>query len=206
MKKIVIVAVAGVISFVGSFLISGAMAPPPSPPAAAVSEAPAPAPADEPPALLGREKELDELVRDVRAKLEELRRKEDHLDQREKRLSVTQDQIKQQTVELETLRVSLVAPLARLKEARDQLERARVTVSAEERVNLKRAASIYEMMDPVRGGQILGEMCTNNQEDDAVRILYLMSERSAGKVLQEIKDKGLAARLFEKMKQIREQG
>ncbi|MCE5279977.1 MAG: hypothetical protein ABFD92_04295 [Planctomycetaceae bacterium] len=205
MKKIIIVSVAGVLSFIGSFLISGVFSPPPAAaPQAAVG--PTSAPADEPPVLMGREKELDELVRDMRAKLEQVRHKEDLLDQREKRLAVAQEQIKQQTSELETLRVSLVAPLARLKEARDQLERSRVTVSAQERVNLKRAAAIYEMMDPARGGQILGEMCTSNQENDAVWILYLMSERSAGKVLQEIQDKGLAARLFEKMKRIREQG
>jgi flagellar motility protein MotE (MotC chaperone) len=48
-------------------------------------------------------------------------------------------------------------------------------------------------------------MCSNNQEEDAVKILRFMSERSAGKILTEMSDKEMAARLCSKLKVIQEE-
>ena len=51
-------------------------------------------------------------------------------------------------------------------------------------------------------------MCKNEQEDDVVKILYVMSERAAAKVLGKIGETNaeLGARLVSKVKRIRQEG
>jgi flagellar motility protein MotE (MotC chaperone) len=209
-KKILILGGMAIATFAATFFLSSTLKPheqAASRPAGADQAASSATSADVAMPVLGaKEKELDELIKAVREKSEELQKRQEKLNQRERRLGILQGQIKEQANELETLRMSLVTPLARLKEAKEQLEGSRVVIATEERANLKRSAAIYETMDAVRSGQIVAEMCTNNQEEDAVRILYLMSERAAGKILQELPDKGLAARLLVKIKRVREQG
>ena len=55
------------------------------------------------------------------------------------------------------------------------------------------------------GSRILEGMCTNKQEADAVKILFYMQERSVAKVLAEMTDKNMAARLCEQLKRVKEQ-
>lgn len=208
MKKIIILGVAAALSFGAAFFLSGKPAPAPH-----ATSKPAPEPTADAgletvtaPTLGAKEKELDDLIKAVKEKSEELARRQEKVAQRERRLAMVQGQVKDQAGELESLRLALVTPLARLKEAKDQLDRSRVVIQAEERENLKRSAKIYETMDPERSGLILAEMCTTNQDDDVARILYLMSDRMAGKVLAALPDKTLAAKLMTKIKKIREQG
>lgn len=206
MKKIVILGVMAGASFALAFFLSGKSKP---------VEHAASRPAGEMlpgalepglPNLAAREKELDELIKAVRERTDDIEKRQEKVLQRERRLAILQGQIKEQAAELEGLRMQLVTPLSRLKEAKDQLDRTRVVIATEEKDNLKRVAKIYETMDPAKSGQSVVEMCGSNQEDDAARILYMMSERSAGKVLAELGDKGLAAKLVMKIKKIREQG
>lgn len=207
-KKIIILGVAAAAAFAAAFVMGGKGA---AGPHAASKPAGGEPVAAEPgegaaPALGAKEKELDELIKAVREKSEELQKRQEKIAQRERRMAIVQGQMKEQAGELESLRLSLVTPLARLKEAKDQLDRARVVIQAEEKENLKRSAKIYETMDAERSALIMAEMCATNQDDDVVRILYLMSERTAGKILQGLPDKTLAARLVMKIKKVREQG
>jgi flagellar motility protein MotE (MotC chaperone) len=210
MKKIVILGVMAAASFAGAFFLAGKGKPvEPSAttkPGAGEAEAPT-GPAEVGVPVLGaKEKELDDLTKAFRERSEDIEKRQEKVLQRERRLAILQGQIKEQAAELEGLRMQLVTPLSRLKEAKDQLDRTRVVIATEEKANLKRVATIYETMDPIKSGQSMTEMCGANQEDDAARILYMMSERSAGKVLAELGDKGLAAKLVMKIKKIREQG
>jgi flagellar motility protein MotE (MotC chaperone) len=88
----------------------------------------------------------------------------------------------------------------------DKLEKSRIRITQEEKVNLKHTASIYEKMDSASGGRILVGMCESLQTDDAVKILHYMGERPAAKILGEIPDKAMAAQLTEMLKRIREEG
>lgn len=209
MKKIVILGVMAAASFAGAFFLSGKPKPveqASTKPASGEGEAQA-GPVDAGVPMLGaKEKELEELIKAVRERAEDVEKRQEKVLQRERRLAILQGQIKEQAAELEGLRMQLVTPLSRLKEAKDQLDRTRVVIATEEKANLKRVATIYETMDPAKSGQSVTEMCSTNQEDDAARILYMMSERAAGKVLAELGDKGLAAKLVMKIKKIREQG
>jgi len=153
-----------------------------------------------------RDKELEELVKELRQKIDLCRQKEIELQEEEKRIGMARRQLRDQAQELEALRIQLVAPLARLKEAQVQMRRTRVLVTRQEQANLKKIAAKYEKMDSTAAAEIMTEMCANKQMDDPVKILFLMSDRSAGKVLAAMTDRKLAARMLAQMKRIEQEG
>ncbi len=102
------------------------------------------------------------------------------------------------------MQLKLVAPLTALRDAQADLKRTAVAVSAQEKVNLKKLATVYEKMDPVKCAKTITEMCVGSQEDDAAKIIHFMSEKGAAKLLAEITDKGVAAGLTMKLKCIQE--
>ena len=114
--------------------------------------------------------------------------------------------LKEQARELEQLRIQLVAPLNELKKAQQRLRQSRIRITKQELANLKRIAQFNEKKDPATAAETLVVMCKNKQYDDAVKILYLMSERSAGKVLSEMTDRELEAQLYQRMKLIEPEG
>lgn len=211
-KKLVIIVMAGlgIVSFAASFVLSGLLGGSPEPaPAAETAGATPPTPGAELAAAEGvvpKAKHLEELIKELRLRIAECREKESRLEQREMRIGLAEELLKKQAKELESLRMELVAPLTQLKEAKAELERTMVVIARQEEANLKKTAAIYEKMEPAAGGAILSQMCANQQEQDVVKILHLMSERSAAKVLAEMPDKSLAARLSEKMKRIGREG
>ncbi|MCD6303378.1 MAG: hypothetical protein J7M21_00265 [Planctomycetes bacterium] len=149
---------------------------------------------------------LEELVKDLRARVAEYERKERKLAERENRLALAERNLDIRAKELEKLRMQLVGPLTRLKDAVAELKRSQVVVSQQEKANLRRIADTFSRMDATKGGKILSGMCENNQIDDVVKILYYMDERAAGKLLAEMADQGLAAKLTGLMQKVREQG
>ncbi len=152
------------------------------------------------------EHELEKLIHQVRNKLNELESRQSHLDQQQQRIEIAQADLKHQAEEIENLRLSLVAPLKELREARLELERTRILVTKEERARIQNMALMFEAMDPMMGAQTLTTMMQNGQADDAARIVFFMQERRAAKLVGEIADKSMAARLLERVKRIRTQG
>jgi septal ring factor EnvC (AmiA/AmiB activator) len=203
-KKIIIVAALAVASFAiamgSSFLL-------PSGPPNRASARQAAADANEaPPVKLSlQERDLDELVRNLRQRIADCRAQTQQLNEREKQIRIVQDQLARQAQELEDLRVKAATALAALRQEKAAMEAERVKIEAEDRTNLKKTAAIYEKMDAAAGGKILADMCSLNNEDAVVRILYYMSERSAAKTIESLADKKLAARLCDKIKRVREQ-
>ena len=153
-----------------------------------------------------REAELTALSRELRLKIRSYRKKLDGLEKQEKRVRIAEEMLKKQAEELEAQRMQLVSALPRLREVIAELEGTRVHIAKTEQSNMKRIATMCEKMDSASGSQMLIGMCENNQENDAVKILYYMSERSAGKLLAEITDKTLAAKLCGKLKKVQEKG
>jgi len=217
-KQLVIVAALLVLSFAVSCGVSlilggGATPPPPTGQAFATTR---PSSVDEdltlPTVRAGRlmpkRRQLEELIRDVRVKLTELERREDLLDQREKRIKVAQGLLKKEAEHLESLRVRLVGPMARLKEAMLELSQTVVQIDVVERKNLKKMAKVYDKMDPESCGRIFLEKCKNQKEDDVAKIFYYMSERSHAKVLAEISkaDQAAADKVTDRLKRMKEQG
>jgi flagellar motility protein MotE (MotC chaperone) len=208
---LIILAVAGIAVFAVSFVVSRGLISP------AKTQAAAPAPTEAPAASRAtaneaaaetqtvEEKHLYDLVKEVREKVRECQKREQELEEQEKRLQITRQVIDREAQNLEGQRLQLAAALTRVKETQGELEKTRVAIDREEVVNLKRVAAVYDKMDATAGGRILEGMCTNKQESDAVKILHYMQERSVAKVLAEITDKNLAARLCEQLKRVKEQ-
>jgi pentatricopeptide repeat protein len=147
-----------------------------------------------------KERNFDELVRTLRDKQDEYRKRLTDLDQREKRLELAQETLKKQSLELENVRMQLVAQSAGVKEEQAKLQQSRIVVAEQERANIKKTAGIYEKMEPASCVKIIEGMCANNQMDEAVKILHYMSDRSAAKLLGEISDKAMAAKICVKLK------
>ncbi len=152
------------------------------------------------------QEQMRELIAKLRSEKAEYQNRFRKLEEREKRLRIARDMLAKEAKDIEELRDKLVAPLLRLKELSAELEKSRVLIGTEERKNIKKTAAIYEKMDPTEGARIMENMCMNNQDDDVVRILYYMSERSAAQLLATMKTEGLAARLCDKLKRVREKG
>ena len=205
-KKIIIVAVLAVVSFAlamgSSFLLSAG----PQKKAPSRQSVAGPDANEAPPVKLSlQERNLDELVRNLRQRIADCQAQTQQLNEREKQIRIVQDQLTRQAQELEDLRIKAATALAALRQEKAAMEAERVKIEAEDRTNLKKTAAIYEKMDPVAGGKILSDMCGQNNEDAVVRIIYYMSERGAAKTIESFEDKKLAARLCDKIKRVREQ-
>jgi flagellar motility protein MotE (MotC chaperone) len=203
---IVLVVLAG-LSFGSSYFISTRMIKraDASQMATTKPQAPPPAPVEAIVADSQKEQQLDSLVKELHQKIEDCRRHQEELDQRETRVQLAQESLQKRSEELEALQLKLVAPLTALKDAQADFKRQQVLVATQEKVNLKRTAAIYEKMEPAKCAKILTDMCVGSQEEDAAKILHFMSERAAAKLMGEITDKGLAASLTEKLKNIQEE-
>lgn len=211
-KKIIILVGVAAISFGGALMLSMYMAPDPS-------EQPIKAAKDE--KLLGREpvlagmslanieklrpneKQLADLISDVKQQRATVKQREKELGLREKRVLMLQTDLAKQVEELEAQRVKLIPILRDIRKAQTLLARTRIVIATEEKANLKHAAKVYEKMSALAAAQTFAGMCKGGQDKDAVIILYLMSVRSAGKVFDAMEDKSLVARLIEQMKRIR---
>lgn len=219
-KLIIILSAVGVVCFAGAFFASKMLNKAPAEPAAKdeASTQPADPVAAAPPpvgpghadsvlpALGPKESQLDELLRGVRAREEAVMKREQALDHEAKRIEIARDLLKKQADETLALQAQLVAPLAGLKKAQRELQDSVLTIGKLEAGNLKKLASTFEKMDPTAGSQKLLAMCDNQQDNDAARLLHFMSDRAAAKLLAEIGDKALAAKLIDKMKRIKEEG
>lgn len=180
--------------------------------------APAPLPVDEgAPARAMSQQQLNDLIYEVREKIQEYNRKLQDLEKEKERLQSAQQTLKKDIDTLNTLRVDLAAGVANLKNERDTLLKARVQVEQVEKTNLLAIAAAYDKMDAAGASQILTNMSLGSSRgaaggtpttniDDAVKILHFMQERTKAKVLAEIatSQPALAAALSLKLKQVTE--
>ena len=162
------------------------------------------------------EKQLKNLVYEVREKINDYESKEKELGLREARLEMTQETLKKDIDELNRLRVELAALVANLKEQKSRLLETRAEIDKSEKANLTSIAATYDKMDPASASKIISSMCAKQMEsgrvqggpfDDAVKILFYMTERTKAKLLSEMvtSEPKLAAILCERLKEIVEQ-
>ena len=159
------------------------------------------------PVVLSADKtELRSLIKEIRAKREQYRMREQKLQQLEGQLRIARAALAGEAQKLESLRVQLVAPLDRLKQAKKDLEDTRIRIKQEEMLNLRATAGIYDKMSPEQSAPIFEEMCKNDQVNDAVWILRLMQARTAANVLGQIADKTVARQLMDGLKRVQQKG
>jgi len=231
-KLIIITAAAGLVSFAGAFVLGWLTKPSPSsspdesvqPTLAgggAVPELPQPGAG-----VIGAvgtasdienkamtEKQLKNLVFEVREKVQEYNNKLLDLEVREQRLQMAQDTLKKDIENLNDLRIELATIVANLKSERDKLLKSTLEVAQVEKDNLVLIAATYDKMDVGSAGKILISMCTSQTQpgkvdsqssgfDEAVKILYYMTERTKAKLLAELTntESKLAAILTRRLK------
>ncbi len=230
-KLIVIIAGSGLISFAAAFVIAWltqqAPSSPPGQSAQAKQQTELNLPTSEADetstqtrdfSTTGRamtEKQLKDLVYDVRLKMQEYDNKLQSLKLREQRLQTAQQTLREDIESLNNLRIELASAVAILKNERDKLEKSRTEVAQNEKRNLVSIAATYDKMDATSAGKILSSMCSgqlqkgihtdvDNNIEDAVKILYYMTERTKAKLLAELvnSEPSLAALLSQKLKTV----
>jgi flagellar motility protein MotE (MotC chaperone) len=145
--------------------------------------------------------------------MREYENKFDALELREQRLKVAQEVAKQDIDKLDNLRIDIASMIARLKEQQDKLLKVRVEIAEVEKANLISVAATYDKMDPASASRILTTMSKTSRQtpgqdtglDEAVKILYYMTERTKAKLLAELvsSEPALAATLCQRLKQVR---
>ena len=162
---------------------------------------------------------LKTLIQDVRDKIREYDNRLQALTVREQRLQMAQDLLKKDIESLNNLRTELAATVAAIKSERDMLLKCRLEIDRTEKLNLASIAATYDKMDAPSAGKILTNMCGATSDgttqsagagksyysyDDAVKILYYMTERTKAKLLAELatSEPQLAAVLSQRLKQI----
>ncbi len=165
------------------------------------------------------EQQLKNLVLDVREKMQEYNNRLQALGVRERRLQLTQDMLKKDIENLNTLRIELASTIADLKSERDKLLKSRLEIDQTEKTNLVSIAATYDKMNVTGASKIITNMCaaqdtseiqaieaghTAGSFDDAVKILHYMSERTKANLLAELanSEPSLAAALCKRLKQI----
>lgn len=157
------------------------------------------------------EKQLEELIYDIRDKIREYNRRMNELSSTEERVRIAQDQLKEDIEELTDLRTELASTVAALKQEHERLLKTRIEIQDSEQQNLTGIAATYDKMNAGGAAEIFTNMSKLNTEqsrglDDVVKILYYMNDRTKAKVLAELvnTEPKLAAVLSQELKRIKE--
>ena len=133
--------------------------------------------------------QLKSLIFEARDTIKKNKEKSAELQLREKRLQMAQDTLRQDIEELNGLRVELASAVTTLKAEREKLENSLIEIDANEIANLQQLALSYDKMDATMAGKILLNMSqsrASSSSDDAIKILYYMTERVKAEVLASI--------------------
>lgn len=225
-KLIIMIAMAGLVSFAGMFAFAWLTKPAPQDQSPQVKQAtPAGRQADlklpQPEAFatsgvetagsttkkIMTEKRLKSLVCEVREKIEDYTSRLQTLETREQRLQMAHDTLKKDIEKLNNLRIDLASTVASLKSEQDKLLKSRVEIAKTEKDNLISIAATYDKMDAASASKILTNISQTQSGGDAVRILHYMTERTKAKLLAQlaISEPKLAAHFCQKLKQIAEE-
>jgi len=174
-----------------------------------------------PPYVAGTEQALN-LATNLRERLGAVRDKEAQLDARQKRLELIYQDIRGERGAIDELRKQVsnelkavegkMAAVERQRSESEQkiqeksaqvsdMEKRRLELVTLEQTNIKKMAEMYDNMDAESAARILQQLADTAKLDTAVKVLGLMKERQAAKVLAAMPpDSGLAAQLLEKLK------
>lgn len=132
------------------------------------------------------ERQLQNLIHDIRNKLNDYREREKQLETEAGRIEMSRQALQQDIDRLDALRDKLNLTMSDLQQKEAELQKSVVEISALEKTNFQRLASTYEKMEVSQAGKIMVTMSASNQLQDAVKIIYYMTDRAAGKLLGEI--------------------
>jgi hypothetical protein len=226
-KKLIIIASGlGLLSFAGAFSFAFFVRPqqvaPPDEPEQTMNAVAEAQTESKPQQLIMKtksmtEQQLKSLMHDLRKKMQDYESKLQVLKIEEQRLQTAQNVLKEDIEKLHSLQIELASITANLKSERDQLLKSRIEIDKSEQANLVTLAATYDKMDASSASKIVTNLCISDETgqdkkiedksgsfDDAVKILYYMTERTKAKLLAELSvtEPQLAAALSQRLKQI----
>jgi hypothetical protein len=161
------------------------------------------------------EKQLKSLIFEVRDKMKEYNDRLEYIKVQEQRLQLAQTALKKDIENLNNMRVELASVAANIKNEQDKLLKSRLAIAQTEKANLVLIAATYDKMDASSASKIVISMCTSQTQpekidkqsvgfDEAVKILYYMTDRTKAKLLGELTstEPKLAASLTQRLKHI----
>jgi flagellar motility protein MotE (MotC chaperone) len=176
------------------------------------------------PAYNSGTEEIARMTNELRTRLAAVREREEQLTARKKQIELIQEDIRGERSALDEMRTQVKNELESLNDAIQGVEKQRsnldderqkitkntqemesrvLQLQKEEQDNLKKMSGMYNSMAPESAAKILQNLADTGKMDTAVKVLSLMQERQAAKVLAELTDAGLAAQLIEKLKGLR---
>lgn len=166
----------------------------------------APAGGDLPFMRFGAQSQLTVLVQELQAKkaeyeamLLQAQRRTRELDAWEKQLTVERDTLRQK---LEKEKQDLTAERQDLDQKTASLATQQMQIKVSEEANLKTTAGIYDKMAPEQAAAILTQMYSGGQQEDVVKIVSLMQDRSAAKMLASFTDPKIGAQITTQLQHV----
>ena len=133
-----------------------------------------------------QEDELRNLIVNVRETMEEHKYREKDIASQEERIQLARQALLDDIDRLSKLNDQFKMTIADLKNREESLKSTLVEISTVEKNNMVRIAATYDKMDVANSSTIIINMASTQQLDDAVKIIYLMSERVSAKLMGEI--------------------
>jgi flagellar motility protein MotE (MotC chaperone) len=175
-------------------------------PAEPAPDAAAPAGGDLPFMRFGAQSQLAVLVQELEAKkaeyealLLQAQRRTRELDAWEKQIAVERDTLRDK---LEKEKQDLTAQRQDLDQKTAALATLQLQIKSTEEANLKSTAGIYDKMSPEQAAAILTQMCVAGKQDNVVKIMSLMQDRSAAKTLESFTDPKIGAQITEALQHV----
>ncbi len=143
-----------------------------------------------------QKKELELIQQDIRgerASIDDLRK------QVKKELELVQAAL----AELERQHGTMKTEQGKLSKSAQELEGKSLALQKDEQENLKKMSMMYNSMPAESAAKIMRSLADNGKMDTAVKVLGMMQERQAAKVLAELGDATLAVQLLERLKGLR---
>jgi len=152
------------------------------------------------------EKQLRGLIFDIREKMKDHKSRERELAETEQRIATARKTLLEDIDRLSKLRDQVNTRIADLKTRQESLKKSLIEIDSVEKANLVQIAATYDRMDVTQAAKIIITMASNRQLNDAVKIIHLMSERTAAKLLGEIAQTQpeLSCLLSTELKKVRE--
>jgi flagellar motility protein MotE (MotC chaperone) len=158
--------------------------------------------------------ETVQLAAGLRDRAAAVREREVQLASRQKQLELVYEDIRSERAAIDELRNQVSDELKAVEEQLAAAERDRAELDLkqqtidgrvtqmddQEKDNIKKMGGMYDSMAPESAAKILQQMTDSGNMDTAVKLLGVMKERQAAKVLAEMQDATLAAQLSEKLK------
>ena len=154
----------------------------------------------------GAQSQLAVLVQELEAKkaeyealLLQAQRRTRELDAWEKQLALERDTLREK---LDKEKQDLTAQRQNLDQKTAALATLQLQIQTTEEANLKSTAGIYDKMSPEQAAAILTQMYASGQQDNVVKLISLMQDRSAAKMLEAFTDPKIGAQITAQLQHV----